>query len=426
MKIKSINQLLFTSSLIIWTGVHIAAQTDVFIKVHPTGFRPLLLIVQEFSSPQNTELAVQLRQIVCADLNFSGFVRVIENKDSSNGLFNNSSANAEIVVEGLLQAEAGRLRFNLSVKESKTARKVFSKTYQISDAELRYLAHTASDEIIYRLCGDNGVACTKIAFVTKASGAKELAMIDYDGWNWTQLTHNKSLNFSPHWAPDGLRLIFSSYAWSDPEIVTFSLKDFKSRRTFDVKGFYSTPAYAPNGKRMAFTMAQEGNSDIYAANADGNNIRRLTYNSAIDTAPCWSPTGREIAFTSDRSGSPQIYIMDSDGGNVRRLTFENSYNSSADWSPKGDVIAFVSQESCGFQIYLIDSNGENQRRITDGLASYENPSWAPDGIHIVCASNRNNGWDLYMLSWDGSNLQRLTNSEKNTMPVWSPRLKLIK
>jgi TolB protein len=395
------------------------AQTDVFLKIQSGETRRINIAVEEFSTNQNPELAKDLHQIIIDDLNNSGFLAVVDSAVSDS-----ASQIVEVFVTGNITHKSSRFRFEFNLLEAVTNRKLLTKSFRAFPFAVRPLAHTAADEIVYQLCGDYGIACTKIAFVTEQKGGKELAIMDYDGQRLRVLTRNNSLNLMPCWSDDGQFLLFATYAWGGgPQLGKYTLEDRNVFRFVDNPGTFTSPACSPDGKRVAFVLTQNGNSDIYVANRDGKNLLRLTNNPGIDTGPSWSPNGREIVFSSDRSGSPQIYIMDAEGGNVRRLTYEYDYNSSAKWSPKGDCIVFVTLKSNRFQLCLIDITGENLTCLTNDWKSYESPAWSPDGNHLVFTSNRGGKWDIYSMLRDGSLLRRLTFSGGNTGPSWSPRLK---
>ncbi|HRU46142.1 MAG TPA: DPP IV N-terminal domain-containing protein [Candidatus Marinimicrobia bacterium] len=399
-----------------------SSQTDVFLKIQSDETRKINVAIAEFGTNQNPELAINLRQIIIDDLNYAGFLNVVDPLISPAGdlVFDNS----EVIITGDVTHKSNYFNFVFGLTESVTGRKLMTKSLRSYPFALRVLAHTVSDEIVYQLCGEYGNACTKIAYVTEQKGGKELALMDWDGQRATLLTRNRSINLLPCWSNDGESLIFTTYAFGGgPILARYIFKDQQIERFISRAGTFTSPEYSPNGKKVAFVLTHEGNADIYTADRNGQNLQRLTSNPAIDTAPSWSPNSREIVFTSDRSGSPQIYIMDAEGGNVRRLTYENNYNSSPKWSPKGDQIVFVSYQSRGFQIYLIDVTGENLICLTDNTGSYENPTWSPNGSHLVCASNRSGRWEIYSMLRDGSLLRQLTFTGGNTGPAWSPRLK---
>ena len=52
--------------------------------------------------------------------------------------------------------------------------------------------------------------CTKIAFVSRRDGVREIYVMDVDGRNAKRLTEQAGRNFYPAWSPDGFRLAFMS------------------------------------------------------------------------------------------------------------------------------------------------------------------------------------------------------------------------
>jgi len=107
-----------------------------------------------------------------------------------------------------------------------TSPQVLGKQYQdaaTSDA-VRTIAHKFADEIIFRLGGGiQGIAESKIFFVSSRSGHKEIWAMDYDGSNLRELTHLGSISLSPRISPDGSRLAFSSLTKTGWEILMYSL-----------------------------------------------------------------------------------------------------------------------------------------------------------------------------------------------------------
>src|SRR6266478_1791301 len=88
----------------------------------------------------------------------------------------------------------------------------------------RLTAHKFANEIIFRLGGGvPGIAESKIYFVSDRSGHKEVWVMDYDGSNQKQVTHQGSISLSPRVSPDGARLAFSSLTKGGWEIMLYSL-----------------------------------------------------------------------------------------------------------------------------------------------------------------------------------------------------------
>ena len=121
---------------------------------------------------------------------------------------------------------AGGVR--LAVRRAATAAnpQVLGKQYNEAASEdmARTVAHRFADEIISRLGGGiNGIAETKIYFVSTRSGSKEIWAMDYDGQNQHQITHLGSISLSPRISPDNSRIAFSSLGSEGWAIRMYSL-----------------------------------------------------------------------------------------------------------------------------------------------------------------------------------------------------------
>ncbi|HEX9007532.1 MAG TPA: Tol-Pal system beta propeller repeat protein TolB, partial [Bacteroidota bacterium] len=234
---------------------------------------------------------------------------------------------------------------------------VTAKRYTGSLKEVRRMSHTFSDEIMRAVTGQKGPFSGKIAYVSTASGNKEIYLMDYDGYNVQRLTGNRSINLNPDFSPSGKELIYTSYKKGNPDLYRRELFTGTEARISARRGINISGAWAPDGSRIALAMSKDGHSQIYLITKDGKLISRLTNDPAIDVSPAWSPDGRHIAFVSDRLGKPQVFVMDADGKNVRRVTTSGGYNVSPRWSPKGDRIAYCRQTGNGFQIFTINPDG---------------------------------------------------------------------
>jgi Tol biopolymer transport system component len=71
----------------------------------------------------------------------------------------------------------------------------------------------------------------------------DIHVIDADGTNQTQLTHDTALNRFATWSPDGLRI--------------------------------------------AFTSDRDGDEEIYVMNADGTGVARITHSPGLDVVEAW-------------------------------------------------------------------------------------------------------------------------------------------
>ena len=300
---------------------------------------------------------------------------------------------------------------------------IIDKRYVGTHGVLRLMAHRLADELVYRYTGEQGIARTKIAFVSEQGGSRELYVMDYDGYGPRQVTADGFLNLMPRWSRDRRYLIFTAYKdRSKQNIDMVELTTGKRWTLISLPGLNITPALSPDGNSLAFATSQDGNSEIYKMDTNTKALQRLTVHQAGDLSPSWSPTGRDIVFTSDRGGGPQLYIMSADGSNVRRLTYEGDYNAAPAWSPRGTWIAHVCRtEERQYKLCLITPDGLKRARITSGPGVDDSPSWSPDGRHLVFSSTWEGKSHIYMINTDGTELERLTSGGAyHSAPSWSP------
>ena len=145
----------------------------------------------------------------------------------------------------------------------------------------------------------------RIAFTSWGDDPKILVM-DVDGWAATRLASN---SFDPAWSPDGRRIAFASGPYGDAEIYVMNVDGSDVTQLTHNSSEDVDPAWSPDGRRIAFTSNRDGGNEIYVMNVDGSDVTQLTHNSYRDAEPAWSPDGRRIAFASGRYRDWEIYVI---------------------------------------------------------------------------------------------------------------------
>ncbi len=409
------------------------------------GVEKVRLAVPDFkpstNDPQNAALLKTFNDTFWGDLDNSGVVELVSKSfyplqtpgqppDVIFQAWNVPPPNAAMLAFGNLGVANGKLKILGWLYDAKNTQspQILGKEYTDvpTDDAARLIAHKFADDIIFRLGGGiEGIAESKIYFVSDRSGHKEIWEMDYDGANQHQLTHQNSISLSPRISPDGTRLAFSSLTKSGWDILMYST-DLNRLVSFPRYGATNlSPSWSPDGAKLAFASSRSGDSEIYLCDANGGNLHRMTANKGPDVSPAWNrKTGAQIAFVSGRTGLPQIYTMEADGTNQQRMT-DQGYAVSPNWSPNGQFLALAwirmygPGEPGSSDIYLMDIASKKWVQLTHDGGHNDFPYWSPDGRHIVFQSSRSGREQIWMMLADGTKLHQLTFTGRNTQPDWS-------
>jgi len=98
-----------------------------------------------------------------------------------------------------------------------TGKEELKKRYTGGAAEVRMMAHRFADDLFTFYTREPGAFQTRLAFVRKVRGIKQLFASDWDGHNAVQLTAS-SLNLLPAWSPDGTRVVYTGYLGGTPDL----------------------------------------------------------------------------------------------------------------------------------------------------------------------------------------------------------------
>jgi TolB protein len=396
-----------TAGALVWCGVRDAnAQVDVAKGRHSFG-------VSGFGG--DAAIAGQVTDVLKNDMRLSGYFLLAP------------VSSAEFVESGSVRGDRSSVTIECVVMQQATKAVVLSKSYQGSGQDLRRVVHKLADDIVQTIARQRGIAQTKVAFVWAHNGVKELAVMDYDGYNVKQLTFDHSISVRPRWSPDGRKIVYTSYKNLFPDVLEVDLYTGQRLRLASYPGLNTGAAFSPDGLSIALTLSKTGNPELYTMDAQGGNLRQLTHTRGGESSPTWSPDGQAIAYVSDDSGAPQIWKMSKDGGAASRMTVSPSYNTEPDWSrPPANsevkpMLAVTSRVGGKFQIGVYESgSGAVQPVVADG-ADNADPSWAPDGRHLVFTKTQHWRSQLYLLDVVTGEQVQLPGIEGGASePAWGP------
>ena len=407
------------------------------IRIAVADFKPVSV------DPQTPSLKAEFDSTLYGDLSNAGIFEVVSKSFAPAGTpgspqemnlsqWSAPPASAAMVAFGALSVSNGRLVvYGWLDDTSNTANpQVLGKQYNEAASQdmARTVAHRFADEIIARLGGGiNGIAETKIYFISSRTGSKEVWVMDYDGANQHAVTHLGSISLSPRISPDNSRVAFAALGREGWSIRMYSLElgrlvSFPAGTT---GGSNQSPAWSADGSKLAFSSSRTGDPEIWVADASGGGAKRITYFKGPDVAPVWNPrTNSQLAWVSGRTGLPQIYTMDQDGANIQRMT-DGGYAVSPSWSSSGQFLTFSWNRKYGpgapggQDIYVMDIATKRWQQLTHDAGTNDFPSWAPDTRHIAFERKVVGHTEIWSMLSDGTDQHQLTHSGNNFMPNWS-------
>ncbi len=415
-----------------------------YIDLAAPAVKRLPVAIEEFKytghPPVDSKAAEEIRSIrnelidtVKSDLEFSNLFTIIGNDsfvedptepgiDEAEMFKRLRAGGADTFIKGSFILEKERLTVEFRFYDSVEGKLVIGKQYTIGSTNPRRLVHYFTDQLYQELTGRKGIFTTKLLFISDRTGNKEVYLADYDGKGAVQITRNKSINLSPQWAPDGRKVLYTSYKKGWPCLFIFDLKTGKDAVVSDKPGINIGGRFSPDGNHVALTLSTEKSPELFLLDLSTREYKRLTDNFGINVSPAWAPDGQKLAYVSDTAGNPNIFMLDLASSNSRRLTHSGKYNSSPVWSSDGKLIAFSRSDGSLFNIWGMEPDGSRMTQLTFEKDN-RSPSWSPDNRYLVFSSTSHGVSSLYVMLADGSGLTKLDAGPGNaTSPAWSPFL----
>ena len=163
-----------------------------------------------------------------------------------------------------------------------------------------------------------------------------IAVMDADGKEKRLVKNARGLH--PTWSPDGKRIAFISgkNPGADAQIYVIDV-DGRNRMQITHDPVHKRlPSWSHDGKRIAYV----GDNVIWVVDSDGENPRQLT-GLVTEEHPTWSPDSESIAFVSFGRRDPGIigiYTVDvTDGAVVALPRHPYSSNYDPDWLYPGGL-----------------------------------------------------------------------------------------
>ncbi len=338
----------------------------------------------------------------------------------------NSHGRYRVVASGqafdLKFSAQGANQVRVEVTRGSAATAVVAET--VNGSSPRNALLRAADVAVAKTNGQNlrGFFTAKMAFVSQRGGKGDIYSSDLFLGESMRLTQDNALVLSPRWAPDGSRLIYTSYFKSGgPDIFLLDPKSGRRETFASYRGTNTGARFSPNGQQVAMVLSGSGTPEIYTSNPQGRNAVQRTRSDSVKASPCWSPDGTQLVFAMEPG--PQLYVMPAAGGAPRRLSVGFTYAAEPDWCRTDrNKIAFTARVGGRYQIAVYDLvTGKGQivsKAAFDGLE----PSWLADGRHLVYTARDRTSSVLCILDTETGKSTVIAPASSAAMQasVWTP------
>jgi Tol biopolymer transport system component len=176
---------------------------------------------------------------------------------------------------------------------------------------------------------------TKITYASYYEGYWGVYVMDADGSNQKAL----AVGFNPSFSSDGSEIMYVSWTgravFEDIFVINSDGSDPR-QLTYENSNYNFTPHYSPDGTKIVFPSNRDDQFVINIMDSDGSNQYCLTDNENSYFYPVFTPNGQHIIFCSSNRDSGDIFIASVDGSIVYQLTEGDSHNFSASFFPVAD------------------------------------------------------------------------------------------
>ena len=392
-----------------------------------TSFLFLILVSSALScqNPQKSSLE-QCEELIRSDM-VSEAVNLLEKIVEAD----EESAKARIL---LGQAYDKLGRFQDAIIQLEKAKRLYIDQPE-ADAAVRLRLAT-----LYMKLGNRQDAHNELRAIVKITSneamLREAAGIVGDTYLVAQLTQGESDNYSPIFAPDGMRIAFSSFRQDNGEIYVMDLTGrIRQRVTFTTDlnetspAFLNDPNYVfyscepKNSREVKIVLQSSGSTPIYSGfkvtHIHSKETREVLPMGFGVRAPRVAPDGQRIIYESNADANLELYMLnfgglsvqdiDSNSIQIERITLNEADDGSPCFFPDGKRIVFVSAREKIHQLYTMSIDGGVGIHLNPSRHDCYSPVVSFDGKSIAFVSARDGDIEIYIMDAEGTNERRLTN-----------------
>jgi TolB protein len=209
----------------------------------------------------------------------------------------------------------------------------------------------------------------RVAFISNRHGTDNLYVMNADGSEVRQLTHEKpGIDAGmASWTADGRWLYFGLYGGGPPRMCRIR----PDGSDFKVVGEGIDPAVSPDGQRIAFARPLGDGHHLFVMKSDGSDAHQLAKsgNGWGGVHATWTPDGKRIIYGDKVGEAIELFACEPDSGPITQLTRLGGAATSPSVSHDGRWITF---RLCD-EVYW--RSGESSERAYRERRADKRPVW---------------------------------------------------
>jgi TolB protein len=190
---------------------------------------------------------------------------------------------------------------------------------------------------------------SRVSFVSDRDGTFNLYLVNADGTNLRQLTHEVggAIVGMQSWTADGRWIYFGLFGkdvappWHDSKngLICRISPDGSA---FQIVGEGIDGAVSPDGSRIVFARNLSHGHALFLMNSDGSDVHQITTHEDPlgGVHATWSPDGRKIIYADSVGDALELFMCEPDGKNIHQLTALGKGATSPAVSPDQKYISF--------------------------------------------------------------------------------------
>jgi TolB protein len=188
-----------------------------------------------------------------------------------------------------------------------------------------------------------------------------------------------SLSTHGKFSPDGTKVVYSSSAYGNFDLVVINLKDTSEDAFITIADTPDAEIYgtfSPDGSLISYSSFDiKYKGTLHICSATGSQNISVSKGMGSSYNPKFSPDGKKLAFVSSTGNFMEVFICNPDGSNIKQLTHKSGNTQEFDWSGDSRKIVYEDLKEGVSSINVIDVETGNSQNLTGEKANNKNPNF---------------------------------------------------